>query len=217
MVSGDCRSLSVDFDLERETRRESDGDRERDRLRRRSRLLLRLLRRSLERIFKKTRVTTVTFSQRAWRWAEIRPRLHDAGTKWIRYEWIPDWPCVYTIPAWKSFEYGTKWIRYAGWIDLNTASCKHPNTVRFHTACNRERFDSFIWISFWFIHFDSLIRTRVYFVPASCTRGLRPYHILLTFSIYLYDLFDHNHDPYLGLFLGLFLGLYLCSYLVCDP
>ena len=81
-----------------------------------------------------------------WTNTGLALRLHDTGT----------------------FEYGTKWIRCAGWIDLNTASCEHPNTVRFHTAdiplatakslihsfefC----FDSFIHFE---INFDSLIRT----------------------------------------------------------
>ena len=98
-----------------------------------------------------------------------------------------------------NFEYGTKLIRYAGWIDLNTASCKHPN-ILFHTDCNPRKvwfiqfefcFDSFIHFE---IHFDSLIRKgliscrhrvdgitnlrkgiiscRIYFVLASCKRGL---------------------------------------------
>ena len=73
-----------------------------------------------------------------------------------------------------NFEYGTKLIRYAGWIDLNTASCKHQNTVRFHTACNPRQ----VWFinlnlvlihsfrdSFWFTH-----SKRAVFVPPSCRR-----------------------------------------------
>ena len=52
--------------------------------------------------------------------------------------------------AWIWFEYdGTKWIRYAGSFDFNTAPCKHPNTIRFHTDCNPR--------TVWFIHLNFVL------------------------------------------------------------
>ena len=114
---------------------------------------------------------------------------------------IPDWPCVSTRYRHENYLNLTVWNEYstpAGLI-FNTASCKHPN-ILFHTDCNPRKvwfiqfefcFDSFIHFE---IHFDSLIRKgliscrhrvdgitnlrkgiiscRIYFVLASCKRGL---------------------------------------------
>ena len=82
------------------------------------------------------------------------------------------------------YDASSKQGQEASLIDLNTASCKHPNTVQFHTACNPRKV--------LFIHFDSLFRTelisywhrvdgitnlgkgiiscRIHFVRASCKR-----------------------------------------------